>query len=74
MFAFLLNSYKSVRNGQKTEKEAKKLLKHNYNTWKNIISNFDKDLKLFNEKQIENIDKLKGSLVYVEMTSFTKRK
>ncbi|MHA1187408.1 MAG: hypothetical protein ACTSSK_11135 [Candidatus Heimdallarchaeota archaeon] len=73
MFAFLLNSNKSVRNGQKTEKEAKKLLKHNYNTWKNIISYFDKDLKSFNEKHIENLDKLKGSLVYVEMTSFTKR-
>jgi len=73
MFAFLLNSNKSVKNGQKTEKEAKKLLKHNYNTWKNIITNFDKDLKFFNEKHIEDMDTLKGSLVYIEMTAFTKR-
>jgi len=73
MFAFLLNSNKSVKNGQKTEKEAKKLLKHNYNSWKNIITKFDKDIKSFNEKHLEDIDVLKGSLVYIEMMAFTKR-
>ena len=73
MFAFLLNSNKSVKSGQKTEKETKKVLKHNYNTWKNIITKFAKDIKLFNEKHINDIEALKGSLVYIEMIAFTKR-
>jgi hypothetical protein len=72
-FAFGLNSRKWLKKSLKTERETKKLSDKYYDTWKNISKTFKKDLENFQEKHLQDIKNLQGSLVYAEMVSFEKR-
>ena len=73
MFSLGLNSFKSVRAGQKTERVTKKYSKLAYDTWKNVIKNFSMDFKLFLEENDEKLAEYENSLVFMEMHAFTKR-
>ncbi|GAJ00569.1 unnamed protein product, partial [marine sediment metagenome] len=73
MFSLVLNSFKSVRAGQKTERVTKKYSKLAYDTWKNVIKNFNLDFKLFLEENEEKLAEYENSLVFMEMHAFTKR-
>ncbi|MHA1531584.1 MAG: hypothetical protein ACTSR6_06255 [Candidatus Heimdallarchaeota archaeon] len=73
MFSIGLNSFKSVRAGLKTERITKKYSKSAYDTWKNVIKNFNMDFKLFLEENDEKLAEYENSLVFMEMHAFTKR-
>lgn len=73
MFSLGLNSFKSVRAGQKTERITKKYSKLAYDTWKSVIKNFNLDFKLFLEENEEKLTEYENSLVFMEMHAFTKR-
>ena len=73
MFAFGLNSKKWIKAAQKTEKATKKYNKFLYNTWKQIINQFEKDFNVFLELNAEKLEAYENSLVYLEMLGFTKR-
>lgn len=73
MFSLGLNSFKSVRAGQKTERVTKKYSKLAYDTWKSVIKNFNLDFKLFLEENVEKLAEYMNSLVFMEMHAFTKR-
>lgn len=73
MFSLGLNSFKSVRAGQKTERITKKYSKLAYDTWKSVIKNFNLDFKLFLEENEEKLAEYENSLVFMEMHAFTKR-
>ena len=73
MVLFGLNSFKSIRAAQKTERETKKFSKIAYNTWKIVIKNYDMDFKTFLEENEEKIGEYEKTLVFMEMYAFTKR-
>ena len=73
MFSLGLNSFKSVRAGQKIERVTKKYSKIAYDTWKNVIRNFNMDFKLFLKENDEKLAEYENSLVFMEMHAFTKR-
>ncbi|MBK5114044.1 MAG: hypothetical protein KGD59_13680 [Candidatus Heimdallarchaeota archaeon] len=73
MVLFGLNSFKSIRAAQKTERETKKFSKNAYNTWKGVIKNFGMDFIVFLEENEEKIGEYENSLVFMEMYAFTKR-
>ncbi|MCE7745379.1 MAG: hypothetical protein GPJ52_09625, partial [Candidatus Heimdallarchaeota archaeon] len=73
MFSIGLNSFKSVKAGQKIERITKKYSKSAYDTWKNVIKNFNRDFKLFLEENDEKLAEYENSLVFMEMHAFTKR-
>jgi len=73
MFSLGLNSFKSVRAGLKTERVTKKYSRLAYDTWKNVIKNFNKDFRFFLEENNEKLAEYANSLVFMEMHAFTKR-
>ncbi len=73
MVLFGLNSFKSIRAAQKTERETKKYSKIGYDTWKNVIKFYSLDFNTFLEQNQDKVNEYEKSLVFMEMHSFTKR-
>jgi len=73
MVLFGLNSFKSIRAAQKTERETKKYSKVGYDTWKKVIKFYSLDFNTFLEQNEEYLSEYEKSLVFMEMHSFTKR-
>ncbi|NHJ31342.1 MAG: hypothetical protein FK732_00625 [Asgard group archaeon] len=73
MVLFGLNSFKSIRAAQKTERKTKKFSKNAYNTWKTIIKNYSLDFDVFLENNEDKLSEFENSLVFMEMYAFTKR-